>query len=445
MSGEMKREMKRLIAQIFLVLIFAAPASAALNIQKVTSKGGIRAWLVEEHSIPFASLQIRFKGGTALDLPGKRGATQMMAGLLEEGAGDMTASEFQTARDDLAADFSFSAHGDSVSISAKFLSENRDQAVALLRKAILAPRFDQVAIARVRAQILSIIARNKKDPQEIASRAFDRLAFGDQPYGSASTGTEASVTALTRGDIVVAYKNAMARDRLYVSAVGDITPAQLGALMDDLLGGLPATGAPMPPKAKVMLTGGVTVIKYPSPQSVAIFGERGIDRRDPDFFAAYVMNRIFGGGGFSARLTKEVRVKRGLTYGVYTYLANFDLANLLQGSVSSANDRIAKALDVIRTEWKKMAKGGATQAELEAAKKYLTGAYPLRFDGNARIASILVGMQLDGLPASYVKTRNARVNAVTLADVARVAKRLLRPEDLRIVVVGQPVGVKSTD
>ncbi len=437
--------MKRLIAQVLVIFLLAVPAHAALNIQKVTSKGGITAWLVEEHSIPFTALEIRFKGGTSLDLPGKRGATYMMAGLLEEGAGDMTATQFQTARDALAADFNFAAHGDSVSISAKFLSENRDQAMSLLKQAIEAPRFDPEAIKRVRAQILSLIARNKKDPQEIASSTFDRLAYGDHPYGSSSTGTIKSVSSLGRDDLVTAYRNSMARDRVYVSAVGDITPEQLGVLMDELLGGLPAKGAPMPPKAKIVLTGGVTVVHFPSPQSVAIFGERGIERTDPDFFAAYVMNRIFGGDGFDARLTREVRVKRGLTYGVYSYLADFDLASMLQGSVSSDNDRMAEALDVIRAEWKKMADKGATQAELDAAKKYLTGAYPLRFDGNGRIAAILAGMQLDGLPASYVKTRNARINAVTLADVARVAKRLLRPKDLRIVVVGQPVGVKSTD
>lgn len=437
--------MKRLISTIFILVAFAFPANAALNIQKVTSPGGIKAWLVDAPSIPFVSLQIRFKGGTSLDLPGKRGAVFMMAGLLEEGAGNLDAEAFLKAREALAASYSFNADRDSISISARFLRSNRDAAVELLRKAIEEPRFDPAAISRIRAQVISIIAGNKKDQGEIAATEFNKLAFAGSPYGSPSTGTVKSVKGLSRKDIINAYKDTMTRDRLYVSAVGDISAAELGQVLDKLFSSLPAKGAPMPGLVKDKLTGGVTVIKFPSPQTVALFGEKGIKRTDPDFFAAYVMNRIFGGGGFSSRLTKEVRVKRGLTYGVYTYLADYDLADLLQGSVASANDKIAEALDVIRTQWRKMAKSGATEAELVAAKKYLTGAYPLRFAGNARIASILAGMQLVGLPASYIKTRNAKINAVTLADVARVAKRLLKLKNLRFVVVGQPVGVKSTD
>jgi len=435
--------MKRFIVQFVLFVGLAIPAFAATDIQEITSPGGIKAWLVEEHSIPFVSMEIRFKGGSSLDALGKRGGIYLMAGLLEEGAGNLDAAGFQKARDALAADFTFGARADSVDISAKFLTENRDRSLALLRTAIMEPRFSQTAIDRVKGQIYSVIASNNQDPQEIAMQTFDRLAYGNTAYGTASTGTKQSIQALSRLDMHEVYYASMARDRMYVSAVGDITPKELGKILDDLLGGLPAKGSTMPKKTEVKLTGGTTVIDYPSPQSVAVFGERGLHRDDPDFFAAFLMNRIFGGGGFQSRLTNEVREKRGLTYGVYTYLANYDLADMFQGSVSSANGKIGEALDVIRAEWRKMAEGGATKDELDAAKKYLTGAYPLRFDGNTRFASILVGMQLDGLPASYVKTRNAKVNAVTLQDVARVARRMLKADDLRVVVVGKPVGVTA--
>ncbi len=437
--------MTRLLTIIATLMLLALPARAELDIQEVTSPGGIKAWLVEEHSIPFVALELRFRGGTSLDTDGKAGATYLMTGLLEEGAGDLNAQDFLVARENLATSFGFDAHGDAISISAKFLTENQDQALELLRLALLEPRFDPDALDRVRAQVISIIAGDKQDPNEIAAEAFDRLAFGNHPYAIPSTGTNDSVNRLTREDMLDAHANALARDRMYVAVVGDVTAAELGPMLDVLLGELPETGAPIPARTDISLTGGVTVIDLPTPQSVAVFGHAGIRRDDPDFFAAYVMNQVFGSSGFTSRLTSEVREKRGLTYGVYTYLASYDLAELFMGSVASANDRIAEAISVIRDEWRKMAENGVTEEELLAAKKYLTGAYPLRFDGNTRIASILAGMQLDNLPTSYVKTRNDQVNAVTKDDVARVARRLLKPDNLRVVVVGRPVGISSTD
>jgi zinc protease len=232
---------------------------------------------------------------------------------------------------------------------------------------------------------------------------------------------------------------------MYVSVVGDITAAEVGPMVDKLLGGLPATGAPLPKKIKFGAKGGLTVVNLDTPQTIALWAGQGIDRNDPEFFAAYLMNYILGGSGFSARLMTEVREKRGLTYGVYSYLAPYDYVSVIGGSVSSANDRIKKAIEVIKQEWGKMAKYGATQAELDAAKKYQTGAYPLRFDGNGRIADMLVGMQEQGLPIDYPKTRNVKINAVTLDQVNKVAKRLLNPDALRFVVVGKPAGLVSTD
>lgn len=424
-----------------LLVLAALPVRAAVEIQEVTSPGGIDAWLVEEHSLPFTALEIRFKGGTALDAPGKRGAVNLMAATLEEGAGDLDAQEFAAAREALAASFSFDAYGDAVSVSARFLTENRDQAVGLLRSALVEPRFDPEAIDRVRAQVLSIIRSDAQEPGRIASATFDRLAFGDHPYGSDSNGTLDSVAGLTRDDLLAAKDATMARDRIYVGAVGDITPEELGALLDRLLGDLPETGAPMPDRAEYLLEGGLTVVPFDTPQSVILFGEQGIKRDDPDFFAAYVVNQIFGGSGFNSRLMEEVREKRGLTYGIGTYLAPMDHAELLMGQASTVNARAAETVAQVRAEWRRLAEQGVTPEELDQAKTYLTGAYPLRFDGNGTIAGILVGMQLDDLPIDYIDTRNDRIEAVTLDEANRVAARLYRPDDLAFVVVGQPEGL----
>ncbi len=435
--------MIRLATALFLGAMTALPARAEVEIQEVTSPGGITAWLVEEHSLPFVALEIAFKGGTSLDAEGKRGAVNLMSALLEEGSGDLDARGFARATEALATSFGFDAGSEELSISARFLTENFDASVALLRDAIQNPRFDPADIERVRAQVISGLAFDAKDPNDIAARTFAELAYGTHPYGTVDAGTPESVASLTREDLLEAHKNVLVRDRVLVGAVGDITPEQLGALLDALLGDLPQSGAPMPPEVEPMLEGGLTVVEFDTPQSVALFGHGGIGVDDDDYFAAVLLNQILGGGGFESRLMQEVREKRGLTYGVYSYLQSRDLADAYMGQVSSANDRIGAAIDVIRDQWRLAAEEGVTAEELDAAKTYLTGAYPLRFDGNSTIAGILVGMQMIGLDTDYVNTRNERVERVTLEDVQRVAADLLDPEALHFVVVGKPAGLFS--
>ena len=428
----------------FVTLLTALPAWAEVNIKEMTTPGGIDAWLVEEHSIPFVALELRFQGGTSLDPDGKEGLTSLMVGLLEEGAGDMDARSFAREAEALAASFNYDASDDTVGISARFLSENRDQAVALLRESLINPTFEQSAIDRVRGQVNSIIRSNQKDPRDIAGDAFAKLVYGDHPYGRPEFGTLESVANLIRDDIVAAHKAALTRERLYVSAVGDITEDELATLLDELLLDLPEAGPDMPDAADINLPGGVEIVDYDTPQSVVMFGQPGIDRDDPDFFAAYLLNHILGGGSFESRLMNEVREKRGLTYGVYSYLVDKENAQLWLGSVASANSRVAEAINVIRAEWERLRDEGVTEEELADAKTYLTGAYPLRFDGNAPIANIAVNMQMEGLDTDYIANRNDMVNAVTLDDVNRVARKLLDPSKLTFVVVGKPEGLTSS-
>jgi zinc protease len=435
----MRPIMTRILCALFMLI--AMPLRAEIAIQEVTSPGGIKAWLVEDHTNPFMSLEIRFRGGTALDDPAKRGAINLMTGLIEEGAGDLDAQGFANARDGLAASLEFRPYGDAISVSMRALTENRDQVADLLNLALTQPRFDQDAVDRVRGQVLTGLAADAKDPGTIAAQRFDADAFGSHPYATSGDGTVESVTALTREDVVAGWKAALAQDRVYVAAVGDISPAELGALIDKVLAGLPATGPALPGRADYALKGGVTVVDYPSPQSVIQFGHQGIRRDDPDFFAAYLLNEILGGGRFGSRLMTEVREKRGLTYGVGTALVPMDHAELYLGSLSTENSKVGQVIDLLRSEWARLAKDGVTEAELADAKTYLTGSYPLRFDSNAAIANILVGMQMEDLPIDYASTRNAKIEAVTLADMARVAARILRPDDLHFVVVGQPEGL----
>lgn len=437
--------MIRIALSFVAFLALAGPGQASVDIQEVTSSGGLTAWLVEEDSVPFTALEIRFRGGGSLDRDGKRGAINLMTATLEEGAGDLDAQAFAIARDELAASFRFDVSRDGLSVSARFLTENRDEAVALLKLALTEPRFDEEAIARVREQILSGLRSDLNDPNRIGGEAFNVMAYGDHPYATNLDGTLDSVAALTREDVLNAYRDVMVKDRVYIGATGDITADELSTLMDDLLGDLPTGGAPLPEQVEVTMTGGVTVETLDVPQSVALFGHTGIPRDDPDFFAAFVANEVFGGSGLQSRLSIEVREERGLTYGIGSYLVNWDHADMMIGQFATANDRVAEAIEVVLAEWDKIATEGVTEEELEAAKTYLTGAYPLRFDSNASIARILVGMQMDGLPIDYIETRNSKVEAVTVDDVKRVVQRLYRPDDLRFVIVGQPEGLDSVN
>ncbi|MCO6361924.1 MULTISPECIES: pitrilysin family protein [unclassified Paracoccus (in: a-proteobacteria)] len=430
-------------AAIATVLALLAVPAQAIEIQDVTSPGGIKAWLVQDDSIPFVALDIQFRGGASMDAEGKRGAVNMMTALLEEGAGSNSATQFAQAVEDLGARLSFSASDDTVSVGFQSLTENRDAAADLLAQALAQPRFDEDALTRVRGQVQAVIRSEATDPNSIAAKEMAAQAWGEHPYATSINGTAESVAALTRQDLVAAKNRVLARDRVVVGAAGDISAEELGLLLDRILGGLPEQAtAPLPEQAELQVTGGTTVIDWDSPQTVVAFAGPGIPIDDPDYFAAFVANHILGGGGFSSRLMEEIREKRGLTYGVGTALATGLYGQTWQGGMSGSNATTAEAVELIRAEWARMAEG-VTDQELTDAKTYLTGEYPLRFDGNGRIASILAGMQLIGFPIDYIDTRNAKVEAVTSEDVSRVAQRLLDPERLRFVLVGRPEGIES--
>lgn len=431
-----------ILAAVFVIA--ALPAKAASDIQEFVTPGGITVWLVEEPSIPIVALEVSFRGGTSLDPVGKEGATYLMTGLLEEGAGELNATQFLEATEELAAGFSYRSYRDTLSIEAEMLKENADEVIDLLRLAMVEPTFETAAVERVRGQILSSLAQDKTDPDEIASSTLRRLSFPNHPYGTRDEGSIETVQGLTRDDIVAAHKAAMVKSRMYVGAVGDISAEELGPMVDRLLSDLPLEGPPLPEPTEMAVVGGTTVIELETPQSVALFGHKGIEREDPDFFAAYLLNEILGGNGIESRLMREVREKRGLTYGIYTYLAPFDYAAQIMGSVASANDRVADAIGVMRDEWRKLAEEGVSDLELNEAKLFVTGAYPLRFDSNAKIAGILVGLQMQDLGLDYIKTRNDQMLAVTLEEVNAVAAKLLDPDALHVVVVGKPDGLETT-
>jgi zinc protease len=295
----------------------------------------------------------------------------------------------------------------------------------------------------VRAQLIAILAREAEDPDAIASKAFWRMTFPGHPYGTPVGGTPESITAITIEELRHAASVTFLRDHLILGVVGDITPAELGPLLDRTFGALPASAERPAVTAAQPALGDVAVIDRDVPQSTVVFGQPGVDRKDPDFYAAFVLNYILGGGGFASRLTSEVREKRGLAYGISTWLTTLDYADLWQGQVATQNARVGETLDLVRQEWKRLAEDGPTEKELADAKTFLTGSFALRLNSTGSIAQFLVGIQVQELGIDYPEKRNAYIEAVTLEDVRRVAKRL-DPAKLSFVVIGKPEGVEAT-
>ncbi len=410
------------LATAWLLLIVPARAT---EIQRVVSPGGIEAWLVEEHAIPLISVQIGFTGGGTQDPAGKEGLVRLMASLLDEGAGDLDSQAFQTRLEDLSIDLSFSAASDSFSGSLKTLSVNRDAAFDMMRLALTEPRFDADPIERMRRQAISGLRQEERDPNAIAGRLWFATAFPDHPYARPTRGTEESLGAVTRDDLVRMHGRLLARETLKIAVVGAIDAKTLGPLLDKTFGALPEK-AELTPVAEVSPLGGQReTVSMDVPQTVIRFGLPGLKRSDPDFIPAFIMNHILGGGSFSSRLYEEVREKRGLAYSVWTYLAPYDHSGVLMGGTATRADNTETALEVISNELKRMAEDGPTADELEKAKSYLTGSYALRFDTSDKIAGQLVGIQMEGLGIDYINERNGLIEAVTLEDVKRIAARLL--------------------
>ncbi|MEQ8389054.1 MAG: pitrilysin family protein [Alphaproteobacteria bacterium] len=430
--------MKRLVP-VLVALLLAWPAAAAVPVERVVSPGGIEAWLVEDHSLPVISLRFAFKGGAALDPADKGGLASFATVLLDEGAGPLDSQAFQARLEELAVDLGFSAGPDEVTGELRTLSANRAAAFDLLRLALTDPRFESDVVERKRAEIIARLRQRAQDPDVIASRGWYRAMLGDHPYSRPAEGTPETISDITVEDLRALVKDRFARENLMIAVAGDITPAELGGLLDETFGALrerPAAGDV--PRASISEDGGALVVRRDRPQSVVIFGHRGIARDDPDFYAAYVLNYILGGGGFAARLMEEVREKRGLAYGISTYLVPLDQAPLMIGNVATENARVAETIAIIREEWEKLQSGGVTESERADAITYLTGSFPLRLTSTGKIADMVLMMQRNDLGIDYMDRRNALIEGVSLADLQRVAKRLLAPGALTFVVAGEP-------
>lgn len=423
--------------------LLSAPSQAVTRIERVVSPGGIEAWLVREPSVPLIALEFSFKGGANQDPADKPGVAYMAASSLDEGAGDLDSKAFQKRGEDNAVELSFRANRDDFRGSLKVLSARKDVGFDLLRLALTKPRFDQEPVERIRAQMNTALKRESTSPNDIGSRLWWRTAFPDHPYGRPTNGSLEALPNIQQADLKNYVGRVLARDNLKVGVVGDIDAKELGLVLDRIFGDLPATASlNKVPDVKLASVGKTLQVDLDVPQTVVAFGGVGIPRKDPDYITAFIVNHILGGGSFSSRLYKEVREKRGLAYSVYSYLLPMDSAALFMGGTQTRTDKANEAVGLIEEEIKRLAQSGPTEEELDKAKSYLKGSYALNFDTSTKIAGQLVQLQVDELGIDYWDRRNGLIDAVSLVDVRRVAKRLLDGGVLT-TVVGRPHTIQA--
>jgi zinc protease len=431
------------LALVCLTLVaFAAPVrtAQAVEIQEVTSPGGIKAWLVEDHTVPLVALNFSFEGGSAQDPAGKEGLTRLLAATLDEGAGGLDSETFQAQLEDLAVSISFSTGKDRFYGSLRTLTPTLQEATDLLALAVNQPRFDDAPVERMKAQLVTRARRNESDPDAIAGRSLARAMFGEHPYARPTLGTTGSLEQLTPADLEIHHEKLLARDGLTIGVVGAIDAEALAAILDKVFADLPER-ADLVPVAELAPSFGNTVSDdLAVPQTTILLGLPGLKRNDPDYQAAYVMNHILGGGTFTSWMYQEVREKRGLSYSTGTSLSPYAHTGLLIASAATKADRAGETVEVMLNQLQRMAEDGPLEEELRAAKQYLTGSYALRFDSSGKIARQLVALQNADLGIDYFDRRNSEIEAITLADIQRVAKRLLAEKNPTIVTVGPKQG-----
>jgi len=416
--------------------------SLSSRIQTVRSASGIEAWLIEDYTVPLIAMEIAMRGGSSQDPEDLPGTASFLAGLLDEGAGPYDSAAFHDRLDDYAIELGFSASRDLITGHLRTLSKHRAEAFDMVRLALTEPRLDEEPVERVRAQMLASLRHEVNDPDTRANRTWFEQAFEGHAYARAVKGNFESIPKITRHDLLAYRDKIFSRETLKIAVVGAIDAKTLAAELESIFGKLPAKAHLTPvPVATPKLIGTRKIVDLDIPQSSIRYGGPALQQSDPDFVTASVVNHILGGGVFSSRLFREVREKRGLAYSVFSQLAPLDYGPLHMGGTSTKNERVAESLAIIEAEINSLASDGPNDEELDIAKKYLIGSWPLRFDTSTKLANQLIHMQVENLGLDYMERRNGLVAAVTKQDAVRVAKRVYGTGEIFTVIVGRPVGV----
>ena len=438
------------IIGLFLMFFIASclPLEAkekVLDIQEVTSPGGIKAWLVEDNSLPIIALRFSFNGaGSLRNTPEKQGVTQLLSNTMDEGAGDLDSQTFQKELSDNSIALRFSSGRDDFGGSLKTLSRHKEKAFNLLKTALNEPRFDSEPLERMRLANITRIQSSKGKPSWIAARLFNDLAYEGHPYALNSGGTLSSLKAITAEDLNNYRKTWLTKDRLIVSVTGNINAKDLGVVLDNIFGDLPETGKQQEiERVEIQNTNRTYLYEKDMPQTIISAAVPSFDDKDPDYYALLVMNSIFGSGGFGSRLMQSARQDRGLTYSIYASLLKQDFMNGFEISTSTKNESAKEILTIIKEEMTKIANEKVTEEELKDAKAFIIGSLPLSLTSTGNISATLQTIQLDNEPIDYLDHFDDKINAVTAEDVLRASKRIMDPENMLVVMVGKPDGIED--
>jgi zinc protease len=437
-SERMPRAGLAYVACLAVACAFAAPAHATLPIQSWKTEGGAQVLFVESHALPMFDVAVTFPAGSARDPAGKSGLASLVYSTLNGGGGGLTEDDIATRAANVGAQMGGDFDLDRASVTIRTLSgeRERNESLTVMAAVIQHAEFPEAVFERERARVVASLKEAKTQPGGIAEKNFYRLLYPGHPYGQASD--EKSVTSIVRDDLVGFYRRHFTSDSAVVAIIGDLTRSEAEAVAVRLTGELPRAAGSLPPLPPVAIPTGPTTkeIAHPSAQSHIVIGYPGLKRTDPDYFPLLVGNFVLGGGGFSSRLTEQVREKRGLAYSVSSYFLPLQEAGPFHLTLQTRRDQSAEALKVVRETVREFIAQGPTDQELDVAKHNLTGGFPLRIDSNKKILDYLSIIGFYGLPLSFLDDYSGHVEAVTLEQVKDAFRRRLSPDNMLTVVVG---------
>ena len=442
--------MKIFIALFIGFFLISAPVSAKdkfLDIQEIESASGIKAWLVEDRSLPIIAVSFSFKdAGSIQNSREQQGLAQLLSNTMDEGAGDLKSQEFQKALSDNSITLYFNSSRDNFGGKLKTLSRNKDKAFELLELALNKPRFDAEPVERMRQSNMARIRSSKGDPNWINARIFNDKLYGDHPYAFNSGGTLTTLASLTPEDLKQHHKNWIAQSNLVIGITGDISKTEAVLVLDDVFGNLPKQAKENKIEPVNLINENKNfVFEKDIPQTIITAAMPSLPMDDPDYKALQVMNYIYGGGGFGSKLMEEAREKRGLTYGIYSSLFNPELTNLIKISTSTKNKSVNEMMNIIEAQMAVIKNDKVDKETLKDAQSYITGSLPLSLTSTDKVAGILVSLQLDNRSVTYLDDFINDINAVTRDDIQRVANKVLDPKKMTTIMVGNPENIESKE